>query len=181
LSTSATHLSESDRVDKKQAQDLNLLKEVQTRMLMIEEIHHMLAGSPTRQRTFLNTIKYVGNELQIPIVGIGTKAAFNALQIDPQLSNRFVPEALPRWEADAEYLKLLASFERSGAVRARRASLALKVLAMSEGTIGEISAVLTKAAVRAIEFGTERIDMKILDSIGWVAPSDRKWTAGSGM
>jgi Bacterial TniB protein len=59
-----------------------------------------------------NTIKYLGNELQIPIVGVETYEAFNALQTDPQLANRFEPTVLPRWEQGQEYLRLLSSFER---------------------------------------------------------------------
>src|SRR2546423_1765777 len=67
------------------------------RMLIIDEIHHVLAGSLLQQHNFLNTIKHLSNELQIPIVGVGTREAFNALQTDPQLANRFEPVFLPRW------------------------------------------------------------------------------------
>jgi hypothetical protein len=63
------------------------------------------------QRHFLNVIKYLGNELQIPIVAAGTHDAFNAVQSDPQLSNRFEPALLRRWALTDEYLRLLASFE----------------------------------------------------------------------
>lgn len=101
-----------DRIDKKQTQVIHLLKRMQTRMLIIDEIHHILAGSMNRQRAFLNVIKYLGNDLQIPIVGIGTKDAFRALQTDPQLSNRFEPAVLPRWNLDRNFLRLLVSFER---------------------------------------------------------------------
>jgi len=79
---------------------------------VIDEIHHVLAGNLNKQRHFLNTIKYLGNELQIPIVGVGIKEAFNAIQTDPQLANRFEPVLLPRWELNTGFLKLLASFER---------------------------------------------------------------------
>jgi hypothetical protein len=48
---------------------------------------------------------------------------------------------------------------------------------MGEGVIGELSSALTEAAVRAIRTGEERITIKLLDSIGWVQPSDRKWKA----
>jgi hypothetical protein len=51
----------------------------------------VLAGPLLRQRQFLNVIKHLGNELQIPIVAAGTQDAFNAIQTDPQLANRFAP------------------------------------------------------------------------------------------
>ena len=48
---------------------------------------------------------------------------------------------------------------------------------MSEGLIGEVSAILTKAAVKAIASGKERIDLQLLEEIQFTPPSDRKWRA----
>jgi hypothetical protein len=44
-------------------------------------------------------------------VAVGTRDAFNAIQTDPQLTNRFEPELLRRWTMTDDYLRLLASFE----------------------------------------------------------------------
>jgi transposition helper protein len=167
-----------DRIDKEQTQFIHLLKRMQTRMLIIDEIHHILAGSMNRQRAFLNVIKYLGNDLQIPIVGIGTKDAFRALQTDPQLSNRFEPAVLPRWNLDRNFLRLLVSFERM--IPLKRPSelqtreLAVRLYNMSEGYIGELSRVLTEAAATAVQNETEQINHEVLDSIGWVTPTERK-------
>jgi len=150
-------------------------------MLIIDEIHQIVAGKIGAQRQFLNTIKYLGNELQIPIVGVGTYEAFSALQTDPQLANRFEPTVLPRWEQGQEYLRLLSSFERMLPLKQPAhltgEDLAFKLLGMSEGTIGELSALLTRAAISAIEKRTETITPKLLDGIGWIRPSERKWKA----
>jgi hypothetical protein len=171
----------SDRVDKKQFQVLKILSRVQIQMMIIDEIHQIVAGKTGKQRQFLNTIKYLGNELQIPIVGVGTYEAFNALQTDPQLANRFEPTVLPRWEQGQEYLRLLSSFERmlplKRPTRLAEEDLAFKLLSMSEGTIGELSALLARAAISAIEKKTETITPKLLDGLGWIRPSERKWRA----
>ena len=90
---------------------VQLLSTVGVKMLIVDEIQHVLAGPMLKQRHFLNVIKYLGNELQIPIVAAGTHDAFNAIQTDPQLSNRFEPALLRRWTLTDEYLRLLASFE----------------------------------------------------------------------
>ena len=168
----------NDRVDKKQFQAIKLLKYVGLRMLVIDEIHHVLAGNLNRQRAFLNVLKYLGNELQVPIVAMGTRDAFRALQTDPQLANRFEPAPLPRWEFDIDFLRLLASFERMLPLREpsvlHDTTLAAKLFSMSEGYIGELSRLLTNAAVHAVDTGRERIDERILNGIDWVAPSDRK-------
>ena len=169
----------SDRVDKKQFQTIQLLTRMNTQMLVIDEIHHIIAGNATKQRHFLNTIKYLGNELQIPIVGVGTKDAFNAIQTDPQLSNRFEPAILPRWKMNDEYLSLLASYEMVLPLRQpselTEDELAMKLLSMSEGVIGELAAILSSAAILAIKKRTERITLKMVESVKFIQPSERKW------
>lgn len=173
----------ADRIDKKQFQVVRVLSTIETKILVIDEIQHILAGNQSRQRNFLNTIKYLGNELQIPVVGVGTKDAFNAIQTDPQLSNRFEPSILPRWEMNIEFLKLLASFERMLPLKKPsklvEKNLALKVLSLSEGIIGEVSSLLSKAAVKAIETGGECISTKLIESLDWTRPSERKWRKSS--
>lgn len=168
----------NDRVDKKQAQVIKLLRYVELRILVIDEIHHILAGNLNRQRAFLNVIKYLGNELQVPIIGVGTKDAFRAIQTDPQLANRFEPALLPRWTFDADFLRLLASFERMlplvEASNLHDTMLATKLFSMSEGYLGELSNLLTQAATYAVESGHERIDAKLIDGLRWVAPSERR-------
>ncbi|MBV1775080.1 TniB family NTP-binding protein [Burkholderiaceae bacterium DAT-1] len=168
----------NDRVDKKQLQVIKLLRYVGLKMLVIDEIHHVLAGNLNKQRAFLNVLKFLGNELQVPIVAVGTRDAFRALQTDPQLANRFEPAMLPRWEMGTDFLRLLVSFERM--LPLRKASnlhspeLANRLFSMSEGYIGELAQLLTKAAVLAVESKEERINENVLDKVSWVSPTDRK-------
>lgn len=168
----------NDRVDKKQFQAIKILKQVGLKVLIIDEIHHILAGNLNKQRAFLNVIKHLGNELQISIVGVGTKDAFRALQTDPQLSNRFEPVVLPRWKFDNDFLRLLASFEKmlplENPSTLHETTLATQLFSMCEGYIGELSRILTDAAVYAVENNQEKIDIKALQSINWTSPSDRK-------
>jgi hypothetical protein len=161
-----------------QIQVLRILKQVGLRMLIIDEVHNVLTGSVNKQRQFLNVLKYLGNDVQIPLVGLGTKEALRALQADPQLANRFEPAALPRWRLDQEFQRLLVSFER--ALPLRKASrladerLARSLLALSEGSLGELSTLLTAAAVYAVQSGAERIDAQVLVALDWVPPSERR-------
>lgn len=168
----------SDRVDKKQFQAINTLERVRLKILILDELHNLIAGSMNRQRHFLNTIRYIGNELQIPIVGVGTKEALTALRTDPQLANRFDPFELPRWKKGNDYLKLLASFERMLPLKKPshlvEDNLSTNLLSMSEGLIGELSTILIKAAVKAVKSGKEQITIDLLQSLKWVQPSKRK-------
>lgn len=168
----------NDRVERKQQQVIKIMGHIGVKMLIIDEIHHVLAGNANAQRSFLNLIKYLANELQIVIVAVGIKDAFNVINSDPQLANRFEPVILPKWTMDEEYQRLLASFEYT--LPLKKASLlsdhvlASQIMAMSEGTIGEIATILRKAAVFAIQSGTEQITKKTLTSIDYISPSERK-------
>jgi hypothetical protein len=64
---------------------LNLLRSVGVRMLVIDELHNVLAGNSTTRREFLNLIRFLGNSLRVPIVGVGTHEAYLAIRSDPQL------------------------------------------------------------------------------------------------
>ncbi|MDC5448915.1 TniB family NTP-binding protein [Acinetobacter baumannii] len=172
------HYKQNDRVDKKLFQVIHLLKYIGLKVLIIDEIHHLLAGSLEKQRGFLNVIKYLGNELQIPIVGVGTEAAKRSIATDPQLSNRFKPVELPLWKNDEEFLRLLASFEQMLPLK-RPSNLTSEDLAnrlyfLSEGYLGEISQLLVELAVIAIETGREKIELNMLKEINWVPPSRRR-------
>jgi hypothetical protein len=165
-------------VEEKQMKVLHLLRDIPVRVLIIDEIHHILAGHIAKQRHFLNVLKYLGNELKMPLVGVGTIDALRAIQTDPQMVNRFEPVALPRWEMNRDFQMLLASFERILPLRQpsllAEPALATKLLALSEGTIGELFALLVAATVRAIRSGAERIAEGVLGSIDWIAPSARR-------
>jgi Bacterial TniB protein len=167
-----------ERVAQKQIQVLRILKGIGLRMLIIDEVHNVLTGPVNKQRQFLNVLKYLGNDLQIPLVGLGTKEALRAIQADTQLANRFEPAALPRWQLNQELQMLLASFERVLPLRkpSRLADeqMARKLLALSEGSLGELAVLLTSAAVYAVQSGAERIDEQVLAAIDWVPPSERR-------
>lgn len=166
-----------DQVSKKQFQLLRLLRSVNTRLLVIDEIHHVLVGPVNQQRIVMNALKYLSNELQIPLVGVGTREAVRAIQADPQLASRFHRAELPLWRMDQEYRKLLASFERmlplKRASKLHRDPLATQLLAMTEGTIGELSTVLKIAAITAVRTGVEQIDEALLNRLAWEPPSVR--------
>lgn len=160
---------------------MEVLKRVDCRMLMVDEIQDILAGKSDAQREFLMTINFLGNELQIPIVGMGTKEAIRALQVNPHVANRFTPKPLPRWQLNDEFLQLLASFEKvlplGKPSNLSDTTLAGRLLIMCEGTIGGLSTLLDEAAIHAIRTGAESIDKGILDALKWTPPSERKQRA----
>ena len=170
-----------ERVAKRQFQVLKLLKQTGLRMLIIDEIHNILSGAVSKQRQFLNVLRYLSNDLQIPLVGLGTKEALRAIHADPQLANRFTPVTLPVWRMGREFLMLLASFEKTLPLRQpsrlTNPGLAQKLLAQSEGSLGELSALLTAAAIYAVQTEIEQVNEEVLAAIDWVPPSKRRQQA----
>ncbi|KFF58389.1 TniB [Cryobacterium sp. MLB-32] len=157
---------------------LSLLRSTGVRMLVIDELHNVLAGAGSSRREFLNLLRFLGNELHIPIVGVGTREAYLAIRSDDQLENRFEPVVLPLWTVSADTVSLLASF--AAALPLQHPSniatddMAQYLLARCEGTIGELAHLLTAAAIAAVESGAESINQRTLVMADYLGPAERK-------
>lgn len=175
----------NDRLVTKQSVAVRLMRAALVRVLIIDELHNVLAGSRDQQRRFLNLLRWLGNELRIPIVAVGTAEALRAVQSDDQLANRFTPFHLPLWTADAEYLRLLNTLEAVLPLRRPSAlsepAMAHRILTAAEGVLGEIVAILMRSAVRAIVTGEEAIDSSILDQIHFIPPTQRRHGSGQAL
>lgn len=166
------------RLPEMEQQALTLLRKIGVRVLVIDELHNILAGNSVNRREFLNLLRFLGNELRIPLVGVGTRDAYLAIRSDDQLENRFEPVVLPLWEATEDCCSLLASFAAS--LPLRRLSpiatpdMARYLLARSEGTIGELAHLLMTAAVAAVESGEEAINQRTLSMADYTGPGERR-------
>jgi type II secretory pathway predicted ATPase ExeA len=171
----------SDRVSKRQDAALRMMRETEVRVLIIDEVHNILSGSRLQQRRLLNLLRWLGNELQISLIAVGTAEALHAVQSDDQLANRFEPVGLPPWRAGIEYEQLLSTLEAVLPLRLPShlagADLAHKILANAEGILGEIVSIVTRAAVRAVSTGKEAITTDLIDQTGFIAPSQRRRVA----
>jgi len=170
-----------DTVGARQDLAVRLMRKTGVRLLVIDELHNVLSGTATQQRRLLNLLRWLGNELQIPLVGVGTAEALRAIRSDDQLVNRFEPIPLPLWTEDDAYLRLLNTLEAVLPLRCAsglaRPALASKIFSLSEGVLGEIIAVVTRAAARAVTSGAEAITPRLLDETGFTRPSDRRRVA----
>ncbi|WP_240696765.1 TniB family NTP-binding protein [Cellulosimicrobium funkei] len=178
LATLGAPLRPRQRLADMEPMALALLRAAGVRVLVIDELHNVLAGRSDTRREFLNLIRFLGNELGIPLVGVGTREAYLAIRSDDQLENRFEPFTLPRWEPDQETRSLLASFAAAFPLR-RRSTIATEemtryLLTRSEGTIGELTHLLVDAAVAAIESGEEAINQRALLMAPYAGPTERR-------
>lgn len=152
-----------------------IMGQVGARMLILDEINHMLACTPRQQRVFLNTLRYLANDLQIPLVCTGNHEARAALLTDAALAERFDAVELVRWKNDEPLRLLMVTL---AAILPRRKPSQLEeercrtaILDLSEGNTGRIFRLVETLAVRAIENGTERIEVSDLDADDLVLPS----------
>lgn len=159
-----------------------ILRNLQTRIILIDEFGFFQAGTPVKQRKLLNVLKFLGNELAIPMVVAGVPEALNLLQSDEQVANRFDPVFLPRWKLGEEFGKLLVSIEMAIALKEpsylAKEETAQRILDESEGIIGHMVSLIQLLAEQAIRSGAERItpaefSAKNLKRIGWVHPARR--------
>lgn len=157
---------------------LKLLRTVKVRMLIVDELHNVLAGAAPARRSFLNLLRFLGNELQIPIVAVGTHEAYLVIRTDDQLENRFEPLRLPLWQEGEELIGLMASF--AGTLPLKRPSkiatpsISKYVLDKAGGTIGEMTRLLTAAAIAAVNTGEECINQNTLKLAKYESPFERR-------
>jgi hypothetical protein len=143
-----------------------LARQLEVRMLVIDEIHSLLVGTFREQRIILNAIRFLANDLRIPLVCLGTNDAKQALMTDQQLADRFEAAELPAWENDAAFQQLLLSFESIIPLRRpsefRDPKVHHRILGLTEGVLVRICRLVETAATEAIRGGHEQISLALL-------------------
>lgn len=144
-----------------------LLRRMSSRILIVDEVHHLLAGTYREQRAALNLLKCLANDLKLSLVLVGTRDAVLALQTDAQMMSRFPPFERPQWAESDDFRRLLGAFERVLPLR-KPSNLAQKdiaqyVLTLSAGLTGGVSKLLNDAAGIAIQTRSEGITLELLE------------------
>jgi replication-associated recombination protein RarA len=146
-----------------------LMRFVGARVLIIDEVHALLASTYRQQRILLNTLRFLANDLRIPLICAGTADAKRALTTDPQLADRFEAVELPRWHNDEAFSRLLASFEAVLPLQKRSDLVAPPMrrllLERTQGITVRIVRLLEALAVEAVRSGKERINPENLTSM----------------
>jgi hypothetical protein len=146
---------------------LRLLHRHPPRLMIVDEVHHLLAGTVREQRQSLNQLKFLSNELRMPVIALGTSEALYAMQADPQIASRFDPMALPRWRESVGLREFVVSFGRL--LPLLRPSpfgereMLQRLMAFSGGLTGRITTLLAQAAELAIREKTESISLELLE------------------
>lgn len=155
---------------------ISAFKDMNVKIIIMDEIHHILSGSAAKQREFLNLIKYISNEAQVSIVALGTTEASFALKAERQLDTRFDKIVIPKWQYDEDFLKLLLTIEKmipmNNPSKLAQPEISRLIFQMSNGIIGEVFKIVRLAAIKSIETGEEQITVKGLKALNYVSPFD---------
>lgn len=168
-------------VARKQDQVLLMLTKFRTRMLIIDELHTMLSGNINERSVYMSVLKHLSTELQIPIVGIGTKEALRAIQTDEQFASRFEPYRIDKWAADEEYVRFLiqicrhAGFKDTSLLKGK--PFVRRVHTLSKGLTGETWKLMSRLIEYAETEGSGKLTPDMLDKIKWIMPGERRWLA----
>lgn len=160
----------SDPTAKLRYQLVYLLRYCRTRILIIDDFHSLLTGSPLKQREVMGAITLLCNELMIPVVGVGTRDAVRVQHADPQHASDFNVVSLPLWQADQDFQRLLVGFERILPLRRpsrlQQPEIAALLHRISGGNLGDLHRLLIACAREAITSGQEAIDQTIVENFG---------------
>lgn len=162
-------------------QALDVLAETNVRMIVIDEFHNFLVGRQDMKDALRNTMRTISNDRKISFLAFGIPSALQFIAEESQMSSRFKRVILPKWNTEKSniltFKQLLASLEAT--LPLKNASnliskvLVEKLIEMSEGILGEVVDILEEATIMAIETGDERITPALLDSLGWLTPTER--------
>jgi len=154
----------------------HLMELCQVKILIIDEIHSLLAGSILKQREAMNAIKKLCNTLNIPIIAVGTHDALTILMTDKQHKSRFDCIALKEWDLDKNYQLLLSDFEKiiplANASDLHLVKSATLLHDITGGNIGHLHKLLINCATDAIISGEERISYKLIQEKEWFKPKE---------
>ncbi len=153
-------------------QVVGLMRDCNVKILIIDEVHSMIIGSVTKRNQVMNGLKSLSNELEIPIVCVGTSDAFGLFNQDKQYASRFDVLSLPTWNDDKDFQRLLSDFESVIPLKNKSLlgskKLSTKLFNASNGNLGDLHRLLIECSKEAILSGKEKIDCDLVDELGWV-------------
>lgn len=158
----------TDTTQKLRHQTIHLLRELNVKMLILDEIHNLLKGTAIKQRIIMDAIKNLTNALKIPIVLVGTMDAVTVLN-EAQHVSRFEIIQLPKWSNNKEFAGLLASFERWLPLKKpselHKGEIRNILYNHSKGNLGHLRRILISSAKYAIHNDIEQITPWIIKNV----------------
>lgn len=129
---------------------LRIMEAIGVQVLVIDEVHNILAGTYREQRIVLNTLRFLSNRLRISLVCFGVNEVREAISGDVQLARRFEQFTLSRWAANEQFEALVVSILRNTPLRqpsVLSAKSLRRMLQITEGITANIFQIINTLAV----------------------------------
>jgi AAA+ superfamily predicted ATPase len=154
---------------------IGMLQHASPRMLLIDEIQHLLSCGLRDQRAALNAIKFLANKLRVSIVAAGTHEALHVMRSDPQIASRFEQLELPVWTESQELRRFIAGYLALLPIKKKQTEIDKRfveyLLELSDGVTGRIIDVLRRAALQGIADKSQKVGLQQLQFIGARMPA----------
>lgn len=152
-----------------------MLKHAAPRMILIDEIQHLLSCNAREQRAALNALKYLANQLRVSVVAAGTHEALHVMRYDPQIASRFEQLELPLWQESDELRRFIAGYLTLLPVRRAPAAIDKRfveyLVELTDGVTGRIVDVLRRGATHAMAERSARVGLEELQFVGARLPT----------
>ncbi|MEZ0171159.1 TniB family NTP-binding protein [Microvirga sp. TS319] len=161
------------------AQQLDqLFRHLRPRVMVFDEFQNALLGRPSDVKKVFAALRRFGREYDISTVLVGDVTVYDHINVTDEMASRFELVSVPRWRYDEEYFALLDSLESvlplAQASDLSDEAVARTIYRLSEGLIGEVISLTTKAAIQAIQTREEKISIDLLDRLQYVPLSLRR-------
>ena len=167
----------SGPVRKRRGRVNKALREAGVKMIVIDEIHNLIAGGEMRSRIILEHLKTFSNIHRISLVGAGTARALQSLKLDEQYLSRMPPVTLPDWNLNRAFLGLLMAIESRMPLREvsmlTDPKLAEFIHSHSKKCIGRTVRLIVDSTRLAIYKGEEKLTESLIRQ---VCAGDLPWT-----
>lgn len=135
-------------------------------LIIIDEIQDLLGATDTQKNNCLQAIRYIMNHGKRPAVLMGNGLAKETLNKDRHLAARYDTLQLPAWKPGPELARLLDAIMRMYPLRRPSdvtSAAAMKFLvSLTKGNLRDMRRCLTRAAMLAVEDGSECITISTL-------------------
>ena len=155
------NVSPTMRLHELECTAIAMLMHAAPRMILIDEIPNLLSRSSREQRSALNALKYLANQLRVSIVAAGTHEALHVMGYDPQIASGFEQLELPVWTESEELRRFIAGYLKQLNVR-RSAGATDKrfieyLMELTDGVTGRIVDVLRRTAAQSVAAARSRV------------------------
>lgn len=159
--------SDQYRGDARERMVIKISRAARLRMLVLDEFQDILNSTPRQHKIALETLKFLFNVLNLSIVAIGTNEVPHAMRADEHLASRFSFTELSMWRDGERLRRFLAAYERSlplhFASNLSSPDMSAILTKVGDETLRSLTSLLSLAAVHAVQTGTEKINVEMVE------------------